>query len=115
MPKPPPSNPSNTISDRAASLGLSLTGPSSSLPQIYTAEKLTRSLIYKPNQSWEANTDPQSREANMISDRAQPSPVWSCRRFKPQPHQTVIVFATDLHRQEANTISDLQTQPKPRS
>ena len=28
----------------------------------------------------------------------QPSPVWSCRRFRPQPHRTVIIFATNLHR-----------------
>ena len=34
--------------DRAASSSLSLTGPSLSLPQIYTTEKLTQSLIYKP-------------------------------------------------------------------
>ena len=47
----------------------------------------------------------------MIFDHAQPSPIRSCRRFKPQPHRTVIVFAIDLHRREANTISDLQTNP----
>ena len=55
-------------SDRVAGSSLRLTGPSSSLPQIYTAKKLTQSLIYKPNQSREANTNPQNQEANTISN-----------------------------------------------
>ena len=50
----------------------------------------------------------------------QPSPVWSRCRFMPQPHQTVLVFTTDLHRR-SRKLSLLSSslfpsdQPKPRS
>ena len=44
--------------DRAASSSLSLTGPSLSLSQIYTTEKLTQSLIYKPIPSPSPPSDP---------------------------------------------------------
>ena len=46
----------------------------------------------------------------------QPSPVWLCHRFKPQLHQTVIVFATDLHRLTGSSSSLFPSdQPKSRS
>ena len=36
-----------------------------------------------------------------------PSPVRPCRRFRPQPHRTVIIFATDLHHRSNEAFSSL--------
>ena len=55
-----------------------------------------------------------------VKKTTQPSSVWSCRRFMPQPHRTIIVFAIDLHRRSRKLFllsSSLFpfVQPKPRS